>query len=199
MSIMSVIKENRVFVAGILLPFLLIALLAVAKNIPPIDPPHQQVVFWTKGWSDRGALNALVKDDSHVEFTYTKTKNALVQPNYAPPPVTATLYIYNPVTNTTREIPIKLTDDDMKEDSKVISVPEIANITLSKTSPSQDGYNFESYSYNRNSMITEIFSNNNSYGPCLTKQGRIVRIPPPNGYYNGSPEFLGWVISGDVK
>ena len=199
MSIMSVIKENRVFVAGILLPFLLIALLALAKNIPPIDPPKHAVVFWTKGWSDRGELRTTVTNDQHIQLTYTKMKNPNAVPGYIGTPVTASFYVFTPSTGITKEIPVKITPEDEKEESKTIDVPELANLTVSKDMPSDDGYTFESYTYNRNSLITEIFSNSSSSGPSLTKMGRPVRITAPNGYFNGTPEFVGWVLSGDIK
>lgn len=197
MPLLSILKQNRVFVAGILLPFLLIALMAIAKNVPVTDPPQYQAVFWVKGWSNSGSLNAKIKDDKHFEIIYTKNKAYIPSPSYADQTPKATLYIYTPNSSpdlaTIKEIMIEVPTADLEKDTATVSVPQLDALVLTGEATAPDGYNFESYHYGRSSMITDIFGGYNNSGPVLIKTGRAIRIKQPNGYYNGTPEFIGWI------
>lgn len=199
MSLLPILKQNRVFVAGILLPFLLIALMAIAKNVPLADPPQYQAVFWVKGWSGHGNLSAKIKDDKHLEITYTRNKNYVPSPSYADPAPKATVYIYTPTPSpemaTLKEITVDVSATDLTKDSAVLSVPQLDALAFTGESTSPDGYNFELYNYRRHSMITDIFGGYHNNGPALIKMGRAVRIKLPTGYYNGTPEFIGWMSS----
>ncbi len=199
MSLLPILKQNRVFVAGILLPFLLIALMALAKNVPLAEPPQHQAVFWVKGWSNGGSLTAKIKDDKHLEITYSKNKNYVPPPSYVDPAPKATVYIYTPNPSpdlaTIKEIVVDVPPADLANDTATLSVPQLSELTFTGEATSPDGYNFEPYNYRRHSMITDIFGGYNSNGPALIKSGRTLRIKLPSGYYNGTPEFIGWVSS----
>ena len=186
MTVLSFIKENRVLVAGLTLPLLLIGILALAKALPAsmVDPPQQRLVYMTKSWSGNGQITVKVGDDGALSSSYEPSK----QPQYGMAeqfPKTI-LFLYDPKTNTVEDTSLTL-----DKDKKITSLGELENIKLSKQITSADGYVFEPYASRRHSLITDIFSYR-SYngGPVLTKNGRIVNIPHKN--YYGQIEFLGW-------
>lgn len=193
MAVLGFIKENRVLVAGLVLPFLLIGILTFAKTLPAklTDPPTYKVAFFTKEWSAKGQINVMI-DKGTLMAVFEKNANFQGDTN-AVSPVTR-IYIYNPKTNTTEETRLTLNKNDK------VSIPTpIANMTFANTTLAPDGYEFQSYYSSNHSLVTEIFSyNNNGYAPTLIKKGNIVKIETPKTY-NGTTEFLGWITEEAKK
>lgn len=201
MSLGTVIKENRVFVAGVTLPLILILLFSLAKYIPLADPPQYKAVFWTKGWSQKGNLAFVITNEHALHITYTKNKDyvANTNTNYNGGTVTADIFVFDPVTNITTKEVIKLSDEDTSSDTKNIETPQLSALKISANALSPDGYAFEPYSYRHSSLLTDVFGGYRHYGPSISKNGRRVRLTDPQRGYLNNPEFIGWVIEDAAK
>ncbi|MEK7802755.1 MAG: hypothetical protein AAB276_09915 [Pseudomonadota bacterium] len=204
MSLGTVIKENRVFVAGVTLPLILILLFTLAKLIPLADPPQYKAVFWTKSWSQKGNLSFAVTKEHVLQVTYTINKDFVATANYNGGPVTADIYIFDPVTNITTKEAIKLSDKDTVIDQwadfpSVVETPKLSTLKISANAISPDGYVFEPYSYGHSSLLTDVFGGYRHHSPSIGKNGRHVRLTDPQGGYINNPEFIGWVIEGTAQ
>lgn len=190
MTVSSFIKENRVLVAGLVLPFLLIGLLALAKTIPAslIPLPEHKVMFYSQGWSAKGQIAIKIDTEGKLNPVFNETANYKPVGNDQNP--TTVLYLYDPKTNTLEDTSVTL-----DKDGKVTALEKFKDIKLSSQTVAADGYVFEPYHYRNSSLITDIFSYRSyNSGPALTNKGRIVSIPRPRTYY-GTLEFLGWETS----
>jgi hypothetical protein len=194
MTVSSFIKENRVLVAGLVLPFILIALLAIAKTLPEsmVPPPTQGVVYYSTGWSPKGQITPKVSEGGTITAGFNANKGSNQNANNTQPKTT--VYIYTPDTNTTETIVITLDSKDQPT-----SLGKLTTLTLSTQQPSDDGYIFEPYHYQRHALLTDIFSYR-SYdrGPVLSKDNRIFKLPKIV-HYGSNTEFLGWIKKGQVQ
>ena len=191
MSVSNFIKENRVLVAGLALPFLLICLMAVAKIIPAslVEPPTQKVVYYSNEWAARGNLVPKIGTDGKIMMTFNENKGYTPNPNYNTPDPKTTLYLFNPVTGVVSQQTVTI-----DKDNKISTADKFTDLAVSSDQPSSDGYTFQRDYYGGNSIMTDIFwSRSRYYGPILVKNGRVVRIPLPTSPYYGTFEFLGWV------
>ncbi|MFA7276388.1 MAG: hypothetical protein WC043_06275 [Pseudobdellovibrionaceae bacterium] len=196
MSVLAFIKENRVLVAGLILPLLLVVVLAFAKTLPAtlVDAPVYKVAFSSQNWSGQGQILLKIDDQGHLTASYQKNEGYVAQTNIASPVPTTTLYVYDPTTSQ-----IKNYDFSLGTDEKLPSVATFKDAKFSTQLISPDGYSFENYYYSHNSLITEIFmSRSSTQGPVLVKENRVIKLPLPNQYY-GSFNFVGWITEGDVK
>lgn len=194
MTVSTFIKENRVLVAGLALPLLLIAILAIAKALPAtmIDPPHQKIAFYTQDWSPKGQISFSVNNNGNVTATFHADQN--YKPSIGLTPPKSIIYIYDPQTGTTEKIDFILDKDDQP------TLPDkLASLKLSAKQPSADGYTFQPYQYRDHSLITEIFVfRQHNSGPVLTKNGRVIPIPNLTPYANQTI-FLGWQEDGEKE
>lgn len=193
MTAINFIKENRVLVAGLVLPLLLVAVFAIAKMLPAsmVPPPTHKIVFYSAGWSNKGQINFKVDDVTHYPVA-----NFAQNPNYKAgtndPDPTSIIYIYDPATNKVEQKTVAL-----DKDGKPTAFDNFSKLKLSIEPVSPDGYVFESYHYRNSSLITDVFSyRSRDHGPALSKDGHLITIPFANPNYS-SIQFLGWVIEGD--
>lgn len=187
MTVSSFIKENRVLVAGLVLPLLLIAVLAVAKSLPAsmIPIPEHKVMYYSPGWSNKGQIVAKVDPEGKLNLVFNETANYKPIANETNP--TSMIFVYDPKTNTAEETSVTL-----DKDGKVTPLEKFKDIQLTTAPVASDGYTFEAYRYRGNSLITGIFSYRSySTGPSLTNKGRTITLPKPSKYY-GTVEFVGW-------
>lgn len=191
MSVLNFIKENRVLVAGLVLPLLLIGVMAIAKHLPSanLSTPEYKVLYSSVVWGSNETIS--FKGDENGKLTASVITNPNFQGTQAPKTI---LYLYNPKTQFNESIEVTLDTD-----KKPTSFKKFSDLKLSSAQPSPDGYTFEAY-YNRNySLLTDIFAYRSySGGPVLTQRGTVHQIPMPNPYY-GNPQFIGWVIEGESK
>jgi len=195
MTVLSFIKENRVLVAGLVLPLLLVGIFAIAKTIPAsmIDPPQYKVIYFARGWGAKGQISFKVSEDGRPIAIFEAAQGYKSYPNEQQPK--SYLYIFDPKTNKVENIDVVLDKDDKP------NLPEsIANLHVSKEFTSPDGYMFEPYRNRNNSLIIDIFGYR-SYdnNPVLINDGNVIQIPAPNSPYYGAFEFLGWVTEGTAK
>ena len=191
MAVLNFIKENRVLVAGLVLPLLLIGVMAIVKNLPQSmsPPPEYKVLYYSTIWSAGDRIAFSLDENGKL------ISNVVANPNYKGPQDAKTvLYLYNPKTGVNESIDVTL-----DKDGKPTSFDKFSNLKLSSTQPAPDGYFFQSYYYRNYSLLTDIFAYR-SYngGPVLTKKGAMHQIPMPNPYY-GNTEFVGWVVEGDGR
>lgn len=194
MAVLGFIKENRVLVAGLVLPLLLIGVLALAKTLPAkmIDPPANKVAFYTSGWSQKGNLTLTVNATGHLAANFKADKN--YKPSSGDQAPKTTLYIYDPKTNIVHDTELTLGTNDA-----LPSLDKFSSLKLSTEKTSSDGYLFEPYHYRNHSLITDIFTYRASDNkPVLSKDGRFISIPMPQQSY-GNYEFLGWITEGEAK
>lgn len=198
MSVLRMIKENRVLVAGLVLPLLLTGLMVFAKNLPQNmeDPPQYRFAYFAQNYSGYGSFSVKVDDTQHISAHFNKANNngyaGTVDPKM-------TIYIFDGQTKKVTEYPFSLSPKDIKDGVTEIDISKLQNLSLSNQSSSPDGYSFESYHYRSHSLITEVFFDGySSYGPSLRKNGTIIPLPSPT-IYVGDITFLGWVMSGQVE
>ncbi|HRK98050.1 MAG TPA: hypothetical protein PLE43_06195 [Alphaproteobacteria bacterium] len=197
MSVLAFIKENRVLVAGITLPLLLVGLLAYAKTLPGknVPDPQYKLVYTSQTWNGQGKIYFDIDNNGILTTEFKKADN----PSQNNQQVKASIYIYSPKTSTTDTIEIKVSDEDAKLEKTTLSVPEMNGVKFSSKTISPDGYVFEPYHYKNHTLITDIFiSSSRNYGPNLNKDGRYISLPQANPYY-GNIEFLGWIIEDKVQ
>ena len=188
MTVSSFIKENRVLVAGLVLPLLLIGILAFAKNIPAstVPLPEHKVVYFSKGWGNNGQINIKVDDNGKLNAVFnTANYGQSISPETAPKTI---IFIYDAKTNMVEDVTVTL-----DKNNKVTSLDKFKDITVSTQLTATDGYIFEAYRSHNYSLLTDIFSYRSyNNGPALTNKGRIIDIPQPRTYF-GQLEFVGWV------
>lgn len=187
MTVSSFIKENRVLVAGLVLPLLLIGILAIAKTIPAsmVPLPEHKVMYYSQGWSGKGQIAIKVDTEGKVSAVFNPAAHYQPAANDTNP--TTMIYLYDPKTNTVEDTSVTL-----DKDGKVTPLEKFKDITLSTQQIAPDGYEFQSYRYRNHSLITDIFSYRSyNSGPAIANKGRVISLPQPRTYY-GTLEFLGW-------
>lgn len=187
MTVSNFIKENRVLVAGLVLPLLLIGVLAFAKSIPAsmVDLPQHKVMYYSPGWSNKGQITIKLDTEGKLSPVFNATAN--YNPVSTDQNPTTMIYLYDAKTNTVEETSVTL-----DKDGQVTALDKFKDITLSTQAVASDGYIFEAYRYRGHSLITDIFSyRSRSNGPSLTNKGRVINLPQPRLQY-GSITFLGW-------
>ncbi len=193
MKLSTFIKENRVLVAGITMPLLLVALLAYAKTLPAknVPDPQYKVAYSDQDWSGLGNISFDIDQDGHLSATFRR--NTTPYQNSNPPK--AKIYIYDFKTNSNKEFEVKISDDDAKKDIVTLSMPELKEYAFSKETSAPDGYIFDSYYYrSHSSLITDIFmSSSHYYGPTIHKDARIIELPTTSNQYSGNLQFVGWI------
>lgn len=187
MTVSSFIKENRVLVAGLVLPLLLIGILAVAKGIPAsrIPLPAHKVMYYSAGWSSKGEIVAKVNSDGKLTAVFNAAPHYTPAANDRNP--TTIIFLYDPQTNSVDDTTVTL-----DEKGNVTALEKFKDLQLSDQSTAPDGYIFEPYRYRGYSLITDIFSYRYyQSGPTLTYNGRIITLPQPPLPY-GTLKFIGW-------
>jgi hypothetical protein len=194
MSILNFIKENRVLVAGLALPLLLVATLAITRMIPSAvtDPPQYKVIYYSQNWSGMGSFIPKVNEAGKIEISFnTNPQNSGTMGRQTP---TIILYAYDPATQGVKNLTISY-DSYMKPEI----TEKLSTIKLSSQFTSPDGYVFQEYRSRNYSLVAEIFGGSSySNSPSLFKNGVYHDMPLPSPYY-GTSMFLGWIIEGDVS
>lgn len=199
MSVFSIIKENRILVAGIIMPFLLVLLLLYAKTLPDkmIEDPQYKPVFTTKTYSNCGKIEFKVDKNGKLQaryLSYDKENRGGDLPK-------ANIMIYDFKAEKVSETTVKIDIEDAKKPDMNIAVPEFDHIILSDKTTAPDGYIFEPYYYRNDNLITDIFiSSGRNRGPSMVKSNRVISVPPYNlTYYGSGVEFIGWIIEEKSK
>jgi len=194
MTVSSFIKENRVLVAGLTLPLLLIGILAIAKSIPEsmVPPPLHKVMYSSMGWSAKGQISIKLDTDGKLSAVFNPTAN--YTPNVNDKDPVTLVFLFDPKTNTTDQTSITL-----DKDGKPAAFEKFSNLTLTSQVFSDDGYQFTPYNYQNSSLITDIFAyRSRATGPALINKSHSFPVPQPQSYY-GTLEFVGWVKDEAAK
>lgn len=185
MSFSTFIKENRVLIAGAVMPLLLVGLLGLAKIIPhyTVAPPLYKALYTSSAWNnDLPAIRVVVNSKNQLDIDFRKGEKSYSK---------AYVYLYDPKTNTVDTTEISLADDNTAP-----ALKKFQTLTLSTQQPAPDGYVWTDYRPGSGSFATWIFTNGTSRdGPFLVKNNNVIKIGnfPTENYI--SYRFLGWVLA----
>lgn len=189
MSLSTFIKENRVLIAGALMPLLLVGFFALAKMIPhytvapTVAPPLYKALYTSSAWNnDSSEIRVVVNSKNQLDIDFRKGEKSYSK---------AYVYLYDPKTNKVDTTEISLADDDTAP-----ALKKFETLTLSTQQPAPDGYVWTDYRARDESIATWIFTNGTSRdGPFLVKNNNVIKIGnfPTENYI--SYRFLGWVLA----
>lgn len=194
MSASSFIKKNKVLVAGIILPFLLIAALMLAR-LMTFEPPQYKALFYVSKPNAKGAIKVTKNNDGKISAAFqpkdsedtTIAYNAVGTPNVV-------LYLYDGKSGS-----LESTEVTLDQNEQVTPLQKFQDLEILPSFISPDGYEFRSpYYSNRDSILIDFFGGYRYYeGPVLKKNNYVIEIVGVNDY--NSAVFLGWVNEGAVK
>ncbi len=185
MSFSTFIKENRVLIAGAVMPLLLVGLLGLAKIIPhyTVAPPLYKALYTSSAWnSDSSEIRVVVNSKNQLDIDFRKGEK-----NHSK----AYVHLYDPKTDKVDTTEISLTDDDTAP-----ALKKFETYTLSTQESAPDGYVWEDYRAGSGAFATWIFTNGRyRQSPFLVKNDNVIKIEntPTNNYV--SYQFLGWVLA----
>lgn len=187
-------KDNKILLAGILLPVLMMLIFLLASLLPNyfVAPPQYDVVFMVNGFLPEARVEAkVINNQLQISFS-------CVQSNCQNGQLTnQRLYLYKVKSNQLVQFP--LTPPVIPKDSRSFSTqlnipPALAQLNLNPNIESPDGYVLNT-NYNNAAFIGGFFYSDNPRKLSLNKMGKIVLIPLPLGRYDySSIQFLGWVL-----
>ncbi len=197
----SFLRDNPTIAFGLGLPLLLVVVFLLVSGIPTllVDPPQYDVLYATGYYNYQNGVQVSVVDRK-VQVVYQGTEQASQKPR---------LWRYNPKTGAVQEIaiivPSGLTQAGQTPQAPgeglkttILSVPDLAGLTVDSSSIAPDGYEFRlgSNRYSGNIFGELFYSSRYRHEAVLTKNGRSVRLPEvADRYYSGNTHFIGWVVS----
>jgi len=204
MSLKDFIKENFVLTVGISLPVLLVVVFFVATVLPKsmAVPAQYEMLFSTTRYDYQNPppynVDFVVKNGA-LEARLTKNNKAPV-PNGVQNYYWKKLMAYDGKTQSVREIPYNLSKLGDVADGSEIALDEFKGMKIDSSTKAPDGYQFNVPDYYSGGQAPELFwggGYRNNYGGRVTKGAVSFKIPNSGSneyYYNGSIQFIGWVI-----
>lgn len=189
----SLIKENLVLIAGLILPVLLILVFTLARALPEkaVASPEYKAVYAQQSWDSGYTYVFDIKNDGKLSISYKAPSPSSYDSK--PEGRNATLYIFDAANDDLKTITIERPTLKKGQTSAPVKVSELEDLKLIKDTKAPDGYIFQEESWKRSSLVTEIFSYNNNRTPnALYKDGRIIPLRMNDNSY-GSFSFIGWV------
>ncbi len=183
------LKENIVLITGISLPLLLALVFFAATQAEKRSaiPPAYRVIFATDYQKNTNTPYQIFIKDKQVRFRYTPPEEKQRHTNWRTPH----LFVYDPATETSREIELPTVDDP--EVAIDITISELTEKETSSLRESPDGYTFELNYRDHGNIMTELFgggySHRNEY--VLRKETYRIVIPKTASY---DTEFIGWIV-----
>lgn len=199
MSSRNFFKENLSIVIALALPIVVAVFFMISREVTSVTtPPPQHDFLLTSNQYNHDALKFQIVQGELIVTYYYPARNA--QGNYTRANLPK-LYYVNAETMAAREISFILPSDhrnppkDKEGMASELKVSELEKLTISSSSISPDGYEFEKNRYRRGNVMTEIFASGNSNNRnhfAVVKDGRSDYVRGlKERYYN--TEFLGWV------
>ncbi len=198
------IRDNPTIAFGLGLPMVLVVLFLAISGIPALLVPVAQydVLYATNYNYYNNAQNTLqvVVVGDRVQVSYIGSNQPQQQ---------SRLWRFNPKTGAVREIAVLLpsgltastgqpSDPPKPPVVTAIQVPDLANLKVDSSSLAPDGYQFSSSGdgYSARAFTGLFYSPRYGIAAELSKNGRSIRLPQPEGaYYGQSVRFIGWVVS----
>lgn len=193
MSAASFIKGNKVLIAGVVLPFLLIIALMLSR-LATIEPPQYKALFYVSKPSVIGTIKVTPNSDGKISAVFQpKDAGSVIENNGTANP-SAVLYLYDGKSGSLESTEVMLDQND-----QVTPLQKFQDLEILPSFISPDGYEFRSpYYSNRGSTLIGFFGGYRYYGgPVLKKNNYVIEIVGVNDY--NSAVFLGWVNEGAVK
>lgn len=194
MSAVSFIKGNKVLIAGVVLPLLLIVALMLAR-LATVHPPQYKALFYVSKSSAKGAIEVTTNSDGKISAVlHPKSTMSVIDNNEAAAP-SAVLYLYDGKSGSLESTEVMLDQND-----QVTPLQKFQDLAVLPDAIAPDGYEFKpTYYTSRASILIDIFGGRRYYdGPVLTKNNYVIEIAGVNEYYNRT-KFLGWVNEGGAK
>lgn len=187
----ALLKEHAVLVAGIALPAMLILVFMFAKAIPgkTVEDPQYKAVVASLQYQNGYNFEFDVKGES-LQVTYNVPKEPYRGGNKRDNKI----YIYDASTDSTQTITLVIPEIPKGAVKVTVPVKEFKDLKVIDGEKSPDGYEYNRYSRNNSSLITEVFTYNNHRTPnTISKDGRIISITPLEKRDYSNVVFLGWV------
>lgn len=194
MSAASFIKGNKVLIAGVALPLLLIAALMLAR-LATVDPPQYKALFYVSKSSAKGAIEVTTNSDGKISAVlHPKSTMSVIDNNEAATP-SIVLYLYDGKSGSLESTEVMLDQND-----QVTPLQKFQDLEILPAAIAPDGYEFKTNYYtSRNSILIDIFGGRRHYdGPTLVKNNYVIEIKGVNDFFNRT-KFLGWVNEGGAK
>ncbi|MBL8639502.1 MAG: hypothetical protein JNK24_04010 [Alphaproteobacteria bacterium] len=194
MSAASFIKGNKVLIAGVVLPFLLIIALMLSR-LATIEPPQYKALFYVSKPSVIGTIKVTPNSDGKISAVFQpKDAGSVIENNGTANP-SAVLYLYDGKSGS-----LESTEVTLDQNNQVTPLQKFQDLEILPDAIAPDGYEFKrSYYISRTSILIDIFGGRRHYdGPVLTKNKYVMEIVGVNDYYNRT-KFLGWVNEGASK
>ncbi len=184
MSFSTFIKENRVLVAGAVMPLILVGFLVLAKTIPhyTVAPPTYKALYTSSSWAaDSSEIRVIVNSNNQLDIDARKGEKKDSK---------TYVYLYDPKTDTVDTTEISLADNDTAP-----ALKKFQTITLLTQPSAPDGYVWTAYRPGKGgSLVTDIFTSQAARnGPFLVKGNNVIKIAPAPLENGLSYRFLGWV------
>jgi hypothetical protein len=192
---LAFLKRHGFVIAGVGLPLLLVAALAIARAVPRyvVEDPRCDLVYVAYG--DRALpTDRLVCDVVVVDGELRVRWNLAEEPVYSQE---QRVFRFDGASGQSMELPLppagELQDTGARVELVVAGL-EDARLDMELTSP--DGYTFES-TYSGGGLFGEIFgSGSRRVRAVIERNGRRIEVPQPtlDPYGYGHPRFLGWAV-----
>jgi len=197
---MEWLKKNGPLAIGIGLPVALILFFALAMWIPKLlvaDPKYDILYLTNYNETGTNTLHYTVRD-RNVSFSFSGKNYGYNLPK---------LYRFTPGSGAVKEITISIPEGLQPQENRELSlqkeviitpipVPEIEQLNIDTSSIAPDGYGFRSgYGGSPGLAGGIFFSSSYRYNTVISKDGRIIKFPGGEPYYNPfNIKFIGWVV-----
>lgn len=185
-------KENIALIAGIALPFLLVAFFYIAEEIArrAVPDPLYAVVFVRDYYGNSGSPYQIRVENGRIVAEVKPPEDNTNAQSWGKPE----LYVQEPGKRSARKIAINF---DLSASGPVGSpdldvLNAMGHISTDPTAP--DGYGFDCNARYNGGLLGEVLSIRGQRDSCyaLIKPPRRIPITTPDPLY--SANFLGWII-----
>lgn len=188
------IQDNAFLIAGLVLPFLLIILFAIARILPAetVPDPQYKALYALQPYYGSGAFVFDVTGEGKLSIEFKRNPS----PSGYPPDVRleeTTLYLFDGAKNEVKSFDLQPPKPSEENPEQTYTVSDLTNLTL-RSGDAPDGYTYRPEGYSRSSLITDIFSYNSHQIPAaIIKNGRAIPLKKDTRY--GNLTFIGWVTA----
>lgn len=190
---LAFLKRHGFVIAGVGLPLLVVAALALARALPRVwvDDPRYELVYVLRG-DYGGPPTKLVCDVASVEGRVRVRWVRVEIDQYEGVP---RVFRLDPARGEPIELALPPPGDlPAVGDSSEAFVEGLDDVRLRTTEVAPDGYTFES-NWRSGGLFGDLFGRTHAPRTSVHKDGRRIAVPvPPRGAYAPAPTLLGWCL-----